>query len=80
MSPKGKVVIPSGDRLVLELPGGAGFGAALERDPQAVALDARLGYIGADDAPKLYGVVLRPDGHVDEQATAALRSKGAAPR
>lgn len=78
VSPKGKVVIPSGDRLVLELPGGAGFGAALERDPQAVALDARLGYIGPDDAPKLYGVVLRPDGHVDDQATAKLRSRSAA--
>lgn len=76
---KGKVVIPSGERLVLELPGGAGFGSALERDAEAVAKDVRLGYVAAAEARQLYGVVLLPDGNVDQTTTAALRAGSEAP-
>jgi N-methylhydantoinase B len=78
VSPKGKVVIPAGDRLVLELPGGAGFGPALQRAAQAVAQDVRLGYIGHEEAQNLYGVVLQADGEVDTEATASLRASLAA--
>ena len=42
---KGYQVIPAGDRLVLELPGGGGMGPATERDPAAHAQDVRDGLI-----------------------------------
>ncbi len=38
---KGYQIIPAGDRLVLELPGGGGMGPASERDPALVARDER---------------------------------------
>jgi N-methylhydantoinase B len=75
---KGKVVIPPGERLVLELPGGAGFGHASERDPRRVAADVRRGYVTADTVRRVYGVALNGDGSVDDAGTAALRSRSAA--
>ena len=38
---KGYQVIPAGDRLVLELPGGGGLGPAADRDPARVTADRR---------------------------------------
>jgi N-methylhydantoinase B len=43
---KGKQLVPSGRRLILELPGGGGFGDPAERDPASVANDHRQGYVG----------------------------------
>ena len=42
---KGYQVIPAGDRLVLELPGGGGMGSAGERDPALKDLDRRNGLV-----------------------------------
>ena len=42
---KGFQVIPDGDRLILELPGGGGFGDPAERDPAALARDVRDGLV-----------------------------------
>ena len=42
---KGYQVIPNGDRLILELPGGGGFGDPAERDPEAAARDVRDGLV-----------------------------------
>ena len=42
---KGYQVIPNGDRLILELPGGGGFGDPAERDPAAAARDVRDGLV-----------------------------------
>jgi len=44
-SPKGKQTVPADRRLILELPGGGGFGDPSERDPEAVANDVAQGYI-----------------------------------
>ena len=41
---KGLQVIPAGDRLVVEMPGGGGYGAPAERDPAVAARDRALGY------------------------------------
>ena len=43
---KGKQLVPAGRRLILELPGGGGFGDPAERDPDAVANDEAQGYLG----------------------------------
>jgi N-methylhydantoinase B/oxoprolinase/acetone carboxylase alpha subunit len=55
LKPKGLAVVPSGDRLVVEMPGGGGMGAATERDPEAVKRDVRLGYVSREAAAREYG-------------------------
>ena len=42
---KGKQTVPAGRRLVLELPGGGGFGEVDDRDPVAAANDLAQGYV-----------------------------------
>ena len=71
---KGRQSVPYSDRLVLELPGGGGYGNPLERDPARVAADVADGLITIDDARSAYGVVVSPDGLVDPDATKALRA------
>ncbi|WP_428533181.1 hydantoinase B/oxoprolinase family protein [Rhodopila sp.] len=56
LQPKGLQVVPSGERLVIEMPGGGGMGPAAERDPAAVRRDVRLGYLSAEAAKREYGV------------------------
>ena len=51
LRPKGFHVIPAGDRLILELPGGGGFGDPALRDPAAHAQDVRDGLLEDPDAP-----------------------------
>jgi N-methylhydantoinase B len=53
---KGFQVIPDGERLVLELPGGGGMGPPAERDPLLLARDIRDGLVGPNAARSLYGV------------------------
>jgi len=45
LRPKGWQFVPAGRRLVLELPGGGGFGAPEDRAPEARAEDVRKGYV-----------------------------------
>jgi len=71
---KGLQIIPDGDRLVLELPGGAGMGSPTERDPALVASDVRNELVSVDNARSLYKVVVTADGTLDSIATAALRA------
>jgi N-methylhydantoinase B len=72
---KGRQTIPAGERLLLEMPGGGGFGSPLERCPNAVAADVQNGMVSAELALTDYGVVVAPDGSVDHAATAAARGK-----
>ena len=57
LKPKGLQIVPPGERLVIEMPGGGGMGPAAERDPAAVRRDVRLGYLSAAAAKRDYGVV-----------------------
>tara|TARA_R110002020_G_scaffold170229_4_gene359692 strand:+ start:14562 stop:16298 length:1737 start_codon:yes stop_codon:yes gene_type:complete len=70
--------IDRGQKLRLETPGGGGYGHALERNPESVARDLRLGYITADRTEADYGVVIGSDGSFDEAATRELRTREAA--
>ena len=56
LKPKGLQVVPPGERLVIEMPGGGGMGPAAERDPEAVRRDVRLGYLSAEAARRDYRV------------------------
>ena len=70
---KGLQVIPDGDRLILELPGGAGMGDPAARDPALVARDVRDGLVSAANARALHKVALTGTLAVDEMETARLR-------
>ncbi len=56
MQGKGKQFVPAGRRVMLALPGGAGYGAAADRDPALVRRDLARGYISADTAKIDYGL------------------------
>ena len=56
LKPKGLQIVPPGERLVIEMPGGGGMGPAAERDAAAVRRDVRLGYLSAAAAKRDYGV------------------------
>ncbi|HUG64612.1 MAG TPA: hydantoinase B/oxoprolinase family protein [Gaiellaceae bacterium] len=61
--------IQAGDVYVHRTAGGGGFGAPFERAPALVAEDIANGKVSAGAALDEYGVVLRPEGTVDEEAT-----------
>jgi N-methylhydantoinase B len=70
------VPITDGDRVRLERPGGAGFGDASNRDPEAVLTDVRDGVVSVEAARERYGVAIVEDGDgyaVDESRTEELR-------
>jgi N-methylhydantoinase B len=69
----GRQTIPAGDRLVVEFPGGGGYGDPTERDAARVAEDVLNGFVTADAARTLYLVALAEDGSVDADATRRLR-------
>jgi N-methylhydantoinase B len=71
---KGFQVIPAGDRLIVEMPGGGGYGDPFERDPALVARDVHYGLIDPGQAEADYGVVLGAAGEPDLAATARRRA------
>jgi N-methylhydantoinase B len=70
---KGQQTVARDDVVTILMPGGGGLGDPLRREPMRVAEDARLGLISAEAARADYGIVLREDGTVDEDATGAAR-------
>jgi N-methylhydantoinase B len=77
--PNAKVLmkrLERGDAITIRAGGGGGFGPPEERDPDAVAHDARQGYVSADVAREVYGVVLDPHTFaVDRAATEKRRTE-----
>jgi len=71
---KGLQIVPPGDRLVVEMPGGGGYGDPFAREPADVARDVRYGLVGREQAERDHGVVLTPAGEVDAAATARRRA------
>ena len=53
---KGRQKIASGERLVLQLPGGGGFGSPQERPREQVRADLEAGYITNQQAKADYGL------------------------
>ncbi|MBT3370134.1 MAG: hydantoinase B/oxoprolinase family protein [Rhodospirillaceae bacterium] len=70
---KGFQTIPARERLIIEMPGGGGYGEPKARDAEAVAMDVRLGLVSVEAAARDYGVVVSEDGQIDEAATAKQR-------
>jgi N-methylhydantoinase B len=72
---RGNQVIPKGDRLIVEMPGGGGLGNAAERDPAMVVEDLRNGFISRASAREIYKVVVHDDFSVDMDGTSSLRGR-----
>jgi len=72
---KGQQLIPAGDLLLFETPGGGGYGAPWQRDVEAVVRDVRQGLVSRDQASEVYGVVLNDEAVPDRDATEARRSR-----
>ncbi len=69
------IVLERGDTFELRAGSSGGVGDPLDRQSSAVDRDIAVGRITADDAAAVYGVVVRPDGHVDEVATERRRAE-----
>ncbi|MFC2013350.1 hydantoinase B/oxoprolinase family protein [Chloroflexota bacterium] len=70
------VKMKQGDRLVINSPGGGGYGDPFKRDADLVLRDVKMEYITAKSAEKDYGVaIIETDGGlaVDRERTAKLR-------
>jgi len=68
------LTIGPGDVIHVTCGGAGGWGDPLKRDPAAVLLDHRRGWVSAAHARDRYGVVLH-DGAVDRAETEALRAR-----
>ena len=71
---KGLQIIPAGDRLIVEMPGGGGYGDPFTRDPELVARDVHHGLIEPEAAEADYGVILNDKGELNTEATAHRRA------
>ena len=56
MKGKGRQFVPHGRKVMMAFPGGAGYGKADDRDPEAIRRDLALGYISAEAAKSAYGM------------------------
>lgn len=64
-----------GDVIRLQGPAGGGYGHPFDRPAQAVLEDVLCGFVSRERARDAYGVVVRDDMTIDEQATQALRAQ-----
>ncbi len=84
---KAMVDLKNDDIVHVNLPGGGGYGNALERAPEKVLWDVVEGYVSAEEAEQSYGVVVRykgeskalvklpSDWEIDEEQTRIIREK-----
>jgi N-methylhydantoinase B len=73
-----RVVLEPGETIISISSGGGGYGAPHERDVERVRHDVVEGWVSAQRARDVYGVVIAADGSVDDQATHARRAELAA--
>lgn len=79
VSASGSVTVGEHETWVGVSSGGGGWGDPLQRDTDAVVRDITEGVIGAETARGVFGVVLGPDGTLDDVATTALRGELSGP-
>ena len=74
---KGTYDVPNGTVVSSRLSGSGGYGPPHERDVALVVADVRQGLISRRHAADVYGVVITPEGELDEAATAHARAAAA---
>ncbi len=75
LSAKGMQTIPGGERLIVETPGGGGYGDPGERDLTDVLRDVRQGLVSRQAAERDYAAVIDADMNLDMAATERLRAQ-----
>jgi N-methylhydantoinase B len=76
-NPYGLTQLKPGDAIIIDAPGGGGYGSPLERDPETVLLDVLEGYVSLERASADYGVVIDPATMtVREEETKKRRTNG----
>lgn len=73
LEPCAQITLHDGERVMSLSSGGGGYGRPVDRDPDQVARDVREGWVSAERARAVYGVVLTDSGAIDAAATRALR-------
>jgi len=68
MQGKGRQFVPHGSRVVMAFPGGGGYGAPADRDPDAVRRDIALGYITPEHAAAHYGIAAEDSAEILRRA------------
>jgi N-methylhydantoinase B len=71
----GHVILRPGETIVSISSAGGGYGPPHERDAERVRHDVAEGWVSAERARSVYGVVLAQDGSVDHAATSARRAE-----
>ena len=75
LSKEQDIPLKAGDRVSVGTPGGGGYGDPLQRDPELVLSDVRMGYYPARTAEGLFGVLFSADGEaIDLEATKSIRA------
>lgn len=75
LEPKISALVSADTVPVLEMPGGGGYGPAIERDPALVLEDVRDGYVSVESAERDYGVIIETEAwSVNEAATSRRRA------
>ncbi|WP_294225674.1 hydantoinase B/oxoprolinase family protein [uncultured Shimia sp.] len=76
LSKEQDIPLCAGDRVHVQTPGGGGYGSPLDRKPDLVFEDVRLGRYSEQQAKNLFGVVIAgTPPNVDTDATQLLRAK-----
>jgi N-methylhydantoinase B len=73
MRNKGFQPIPKGEKLIVEMPGGGGYGDPKSRNTEHVAGDVLSGFIDREAAEAVYGVALTETLELDGARTRQLR-------
>ena len=58
MKGMGRQIIPAGDRVVIEMPGGGGYGHPAKRDIERIREDVRSELVSREAAERDYGIVI----------------------
>jgi N-methylhydantoinase B/oxoprolinase/acetone carboxylase alpha subunit len=77
--PAGRQPIPAGDSLIVETPGGGGFGQPSGRAPERVAEDIRRGLVTPAAALRDYGLMLDRSGSPEGGAAVTLSERASSP-
>ncbi len=75
LSKEQDIPLKAGDRVSVGTPGGGGYGDPMQRDPELVLRDVRMGYYPARTAEGLFGVLFSAGGEaIDLEATKSIRA------
>jgi N-methylhydantoinase B len=72
---KGRQVVPPGETLVMEMPGGGGYGDPSTRPADAVAEDVINGFVSSESARRDYAAAPTPEDKIDPARTKSTENR-----